>query len=107
MRKRDYRVTLYLDRDEKEMLRRNAKACGMDDNSYLRQLLTGHEPRQAPDDRFWETMDINKIDQVAMNADNSVNMIAVMNEARKWRVFQNAIEKEFLRPKRRDDNGSD
>ena len=57
MRKRDYRVTLYLDRDEKEMLRRNAKACGMDDNSYLRQLLTGHEPRQAPDDRFWETMD--------------------------------------------------
>lgn len=112
MRKRDYRVTLYLDRDEKEMLRRNAKACGMDDNSYLRQLLTGHEPRQAPDDRFWEAMDIirefsDKIDQVAMNADNSVNMIAVMNEARKWRVFQNAIEKEFLRPKRRDDNGSD
>ena len=26
----------------------------------------------------------------------------IMNEARKWRAFQNAIEKGFLRPKRGD-----
>ena len=43
-----------------------------------------------------------KIDEVAMKTDNSVDMIAVMTEARKWRAFQNAIEKAFLRPKRSD-----
>ena len=42
------------------------------------------------------------IDAVAMKAENSVDIIAVMTEARKWRMFQNAIEKEFLRPKRGD-----
>ena len=44
----------------------------------------------------------DKIDEVAMKTDNSVDMIAVMTEARKWRAFQNAIEKAFLRPKRSD-----
>ena len=45
----------------------------------------------------------DKIDSVAMKADNSVDMIAIMSEAKRWRLFQNAIEKEFLRPKRSDD----
>jgi hypothetical protein len=44
----------------------------------------------------------DKIDAVAMKADNSVDMIAVMTEAKKWRMLQNAIEMEFLRPKRGD-----
>jgi hypothetical protein len=59
------------------------------------------------DDRFFAAMEIirefaDKIDEVAMKTDNSVDMIAVMTEARKWRAFQNAIEKAFLRPKRSD-----
>ena len=42
-----------------------------------------------------------------MKADNSVDMIAVMAEAKKWRMFQNAIEKQLLRPKGSDSRGSD
>jgi hypothetical protein len=42
----------------------------------------------------------DKIDSIAINADNPDNVMMVMNEAKKWRIFQNAIEKEFLRPKR-------
>ena len=44
----------------------------------------------------------DSIDRVAMKADNSVDMIALMTEAKKWRLLQNAIEKELLRPKRSD-----
>ena len=104
MRKRNCRVTLYLSANEIEMLRRKSRSAGLDNNRYLRELIKGHEPRQAPDERFWKAMDTirefaDKIDEVAMNADNSVNMIAVMTEARKWRIFQNEIEKELLRPK--------
>ena len=42
----------------------------------------------------------DSIDRVAMKTDNSVDMIALMTEAKKWRLLQNAIEKELLRPKR-------
>ena len=59
------------------------------------------------DEKFFKTMDIvrelaDKIDAVAIKTDNSVDMIAVMAEAKKWRMLQNAIEMEFLRPKRGD-----
>ena len=108
MRRRDYRLTLYLNDDEMEALQIKAQAACMDCNKFLRTLIAGYEPRPAPDERFFKAMDIvremsDKIDAVAMNADNSVNMIAVMTEARKWRMLQNAIEKEFLRPKRSKD----
>ena len=45
----------------------------------------------------------DKIDAVAMKADNSVDMIALMSEAKKWRLIENALEMEFLRPKRREE----
>lgn len=105
MRRRDYRLTLYLNEEEMEALQQKAQTVCMDCNRFLRTLIAGYEPRPAPDERFFQMMDImremaDEIDKVAMNADNSVNMIAVMTEARKWRMLQNAIEKEFLRPKR-------
>ena len=45
----------------------------------------------------------DKVDELAMKTNSSVDMIAVMNEARKWRAFRNAIEKAFLRPRRIDE----
>lgn len=111
MRRRDCRLTLYLSMPEMEFLKRNARASCMDRNTYLRELIKGHEPRQAPDERFWKAMELirefaDKIDEVAMKADNITDMKAVMNESKKWRAFQNALEKEYLRPKERDTNGS-
>ena len=93
---------------ECEDLRRKAEAACMTESAFIRQLIAGYVPVQAPDERFFKMMDIirdfaDKIDAVAMKADNSVDMIAVMAEAKKWRMLQNAIEKEFLRPKRSED----
>ena len=93
---------------ENEQLKRNAAAACMTESAFIRQLITGNVPVVNPDERFWQAMELirefaDKIDEVAMKTDNSVDMIAVMTEARKWRAFQNAIEKAFLRPKRSDD----
>ena len=92
---------------ECEDLRRKAEAACMTESAFIRQLIAGYVPVQAPDERFFKMMDLirdfaDKIDAVAMKADNSVDMIAVMSEAKKWRLIQNVIEKEFLRPKRSD-----
>ncbi len=87
-------------------LQKRAAAACLSDSAYIRRLIMD-KPPVIIDDRFYAAMEIirefsDKIDEVAMKTDNSVDMIAVMTEARKWRAFQNAIEKGFLRPKRGD-----
>lgn len=98
---------LRLSESECEDLKRKAEAACMTESAFIRQLIAGYVPVQAPDERFYGAMDLirelaDRIDEVAMKADNSVDMIAVMSEAKKWRLIQNALEKEFLRPKRSD-----
>ena len=85
-----------------------AEAACLTESAFIRQLIAGYVPVQAPDERFYKVMDLirelaDKIDDVAMKTENSVDMIAVMSEAKKWRLIQNAIEMEFLRPKRREE----
>ena len=97
-----------LNEAEAEDLRRKAEAACLTESAFIRQLIAGYVPVQTPDERFYKVMDLirefaDKIDAVAMKADNSVDMIAVMSEAKKWRLIQNAIEMEFLRPKRREE----
>ncbi len=94
-----------LSEEEFADLQKKAAAACMSDSEFIRQLIRGYAPIAAPDERFYQVMDIvrelaDKIDSVAMKSDNSVDMIALMSEAKKWRMLQNALEKEFLRPKR-------
>ena len=90
--------------EEFDTLQERAAASCMTDSEYLRRMIMD-KPPVIVDDRFFAAMAIigefsDKIDEVAMKADNSADMIAIMSEARKWRAFQNAIEKAFLRPGR-------
>ena len=97
---------LRLSDEEFNTLQERAAAACMSDSAFIRRLIMDLPPVTI-DDRFFAAMEIirefaDKIDEIAMKTDNSVDMIAVMTEARKWRAFQNAIEKAFLRPKRSD-----
>ena len=102
---RNIKKSFWMSREEKDNLERKAQASCLTESEFIRQRIIGYEPPQAIDDRFWQAMDIirefaDKIDSIAINADNPDNVMTVMNDAKKWRIFQNAIEKEFLRPKR-------
>lgn len=106
MRTRKNRVSLYLDDKEMEKLKRNVKSTGLTYNSYLRMLINGFEPQQSPDERFWPAMEYirqfaGKIDEIAVKADNSADIIAIMAEAKKWRRFQAELEAAFILPKTR------
>ena len=97
---------LRLSDEEFNTLQERAAAACMAGSAFIRRLSLDLPPVTI-DDRFFAAMEIirefaDKIDEIAMKTDNSVDMIAVMTEARKWRAFQNAIEKAFLRPKRSD-----
>jgi hypothetical protein len=106
--KRTIKKSFWVNAEEDREIKRKAQAACLTEAEFLRQRAKGYVPVTRPDDRFWQAMDIirefsAKIDALAMKTDNAVDMIAIMNEARKWRIFQNAIEKEFLRPKRSDE----
>lgn len=103
--KRNREKHLRLSEAEFDDLQKKAAAACLSDSEFIRQLIAGYVPVTAPDERFYQAMDIvrelaDKIDSIAMKSDNSVDMIAMMTEAKKWRMLQNALEKEFLRPKR-------
>ena len=105
--KRIYKKNIWMNQSESDELKRKSQAACLSEAEFIRQLVMGYTPVTMPDEKFFRTMDIvrelaDKIDAVAMKADNSVDMIAVMTEAKKWRMLQNAIEMEFLRPKRGD-----
>lgn len=107
MRKRNKRVSLYLDEKEMEAFKKKVSSTGLTCNSYIRMLLSGYGPVESPDDRFWDAMEeisefTDKIDALAMKAEKPEDAIAIMKEANRWRAFWNEIEMHFLRPKKVD-----
>ena len=105
--RRTIKKSFWVTTEEDYEIKEKAQAACLSEAEYFRQLSKGYTPVARPDERFWQAMDLirelaDKIDQLAMRTDNPVDAIAIMNEARKWRMVQNALEKEFLRPKRGD-----
>ena len=105
--KRTIKKSFWVNSDEDAVIKKNAKATSLSEAAYFRMLATGFIPVTNPDERFWPAMEeirefSRKIDEIAMKADNSADAIAIMKEARKWAQFQNKIEMEAIRPKKRE-----
>ena len=108
MRERGYRVPVYLTLEEKEDLHKKASAACMDHNRFIRMLISGYEPRPAPDDRFYEVMDLvrgmgDRLEQLQNVVKDEGSVRFLEQEAEKWHLFQQAIEQIYLIPDRRKD----
>ena len=106
--RRNVKKSLWMSKEEEWDLKKKAQAACLTESEFIRQRIAGYTPPHQIDDRFWRAMDLirefaDRIDAIAMEADKPTQAIAVMAEAKKWRMFQNAIEMEFLRPKRGDE----
>ena len=95
----------WLSEEENRELKRKAKMCGITESAVVRILLKGYEPREKPDDRFYDAMRElsaigNNINQLAAKA-NTLGFIdtqKLQEEATRWHKFQADIECVFLRP---------
>lgn len=106
MKNRTVDLHIRLTMEEASELKRKAKMCRITQSALIRILLNGYEPRQAPDERFYEAMRQlsavgNNLNQLARKA-NSLGLLdgaEFKRQAEKlWRL-ESEIEKEFLRPK--------
>ena len=105
--RRTIKKSFWVTREEDYEIKAKAQAACLSEAEFFRQLCKGYTPAAKPDERFWKAMDLmrgiaDSIDVLAMKTERSVDMIALSAEAKKWRLCQNAIEMEFLRPKRGD-----
>lgn len=105
MRKRNIQKIIRFNRKEAQDLEKKAKKACMTEAGLIRLLIRGYEPREKPDDRFYDVMRElssigNNINQLAAKA-NALGFIdtpMLKSEADKWNKFQSKVEREFLRP---------
>ena len=75
----------------------------------IRILLHGYEPKEKPDDRFYDVLRQlsaigNNLHQLAVkaNAPGFLDMQKLNAEAERWHSFQADVERQFLRPEKSD-----
>ena len=107
MRKRNVDKHIWFDRQEAQDLQKKANKACLTEAALIRLLIRGYEPREKPDERFYDAMRElsaigNNINQLAIkaNALGFVDSQMLKNEALRWHKFQAAIEREFLRPEK-------
>lgn len=105
MRKRNIQKIVRFSRDEAQDLQKKAKKACLSEAGLIRLLLRGYEPREKPDERFYDVMRElssigNNINQFAVkaNALGFVDAPQLKKEAERWHKFQADIERTYLRP---------
>ena len=105
--KRTIKKQFWFSRDEAQDLQKKAKKTCLSEAALVRLLLRGYEPKEKPDDRFYDAMREfsaigNNIHQISVkaNALGFVDTPMLREEARKWHEFQIDIRKRYLLPRR-------
>lgn len=105
MRKRNIQKIVRFSIDEAQDLQKKAKKACLSEAGLIRLLLRGYEPREKPDERFYDVMRElssigNNINQLAVkaNALGFVDAPQLKKEAERWHKFQADIERTYLRP---------
>ena len=96
MRKRNIAILFRLNRKEAEALDKRVKKSGLSREAYLRQLINGLVPRNAPPPDYYSMMRElhqigNNLNQIAQKA-HVLNVIDVQRYDREVRKFRQAVE---------------
>lgn len=109
MKKRTIKKQFWFSRDEAQDLQKKAKKTCLSEAALVRLLVKGYEPKERPDERFYDVMRQlsaigNNINQLAVKA-NSLGFVdakKLETEAVRWHKFQADVEKHYLRPEKND-----
>lgn len=105
MRNRQIKKQVWLNREEATYLKKKSKKAGINESELIRNLIIGYEPKEKPDDRFYDMMKElraigNNLNQIARRA-NSLNFVDVntyKKEVKKLNDFIIEIKKKILLP---------
>ena len=105
MKKRSIKKQFYMNRDEAQELRKKAKAACMSEAMLIRFLVAGYIPPTAPDERFYEAMELlrelyGKLDSFKDKIDDVPTIKFINDEIHSWKKFRIALEARYLLPER-------
>ena len=107
MSKRNIEKHILMNKAEAQDFQKKAKRACLSEGGLIRLLLKGYEPREKPDERFYDVMRElsaigNNINQLAAkaNALDYIDTPMLQEEATRWRQFQTDVRKTYLLPKR-------
>ena len=95
MKRRTVKKQFWFSRDEAQDLQKKAKKTCLTEAALVRLLVRGYEPKERPDERFYDVMRQlssigNNINQLAAQA-NSLSFVdaqKLQKEAERWHKFQ-------------------
>lgn len=107
MKRRTVKKQFWFSRDEAQDLQKKTKKTCLTEAALVRLLVRGYEPKERPDERFYDVMRQlssigNNINQLAAQA-NSLSFVdaqKLQKEADRWHKFQADVERQFLRPEK-------
>lgn len=107
MKRRTVKKQFWFSRDEAQDLQKKAKKTCLTEAALVRLLVRGYEPKERPDERFYDVMRQlssigNNINQLAAQA-NSLSFVdaqKLQKEVERWHKFQADVERQFLRPEK-------
>lgn len=96
MRKRGVQILFRLNRKEAEQLDKRVKKSGMNREAYLRHLIKGTVPREAPSPDYYAMMRElhqigNNLNQISQKA-HVLNVIDVQRYDQAVRKFERAVQ---------------
>ena len=90
--------------EDRDLKRKAEKAC-LTEAALLRLLIKGYEPREKPDDRFYDMMKEmrrmgSNLNQLLVHAHRFgiADAMVIKRELEDWRAFQLKVEETFLLP---------
>lgn len=97
MRKRNVAILFRLNRKEAEALDKKVKKSGLSREAYLRHLISGVVPRDAPPPDYYSMMRElhrigNNLNQIAQKA-HVLNVLDVQRYDRDMRMFEDTVKK--------------
>ena len=107
MKRRTVKKQFWFSRDKAQDLAKKAKKTCLTEAALVRLLVRGYEPKEKPDERFYDAMRNlsaigNNINQLAAKAHTLgfIDVPMLKNEAERWHKFQADVERQFLRPEK-------
>lgn len=97
MRKRNVSILFRLNRKEAEALDKKVKKSGLNREAYLRQLISGATPRDAPPPDYYSMMrELHKIgnnlNQIAQKA-HTLNVMDIQRYDQGMQMFKDAVKR--------------
>lgn len=92
-----------MNRKEDELLKKKAKKAGLTEAALIRFLVKGYEPREKPDEDFYDEMKkitelTTAVSRIAAEVKDEELKRNLEFEIKKWHRFQSGLEAKYLTP---------